>query len=132
MAEAKSRTQWSALRRFLESEAAGGILLIGAAAIALVLANSGLHDVYHHLLHDEIAPPIAPRAAPLSLHWLINDGLMAVFFLLVGLEIKREFIDGRLATWDRRTLPVVAAAVGMALPALIYLLIAGGQPALRG
>ncbi len=121
----------SALRRFLESEAAGGILLIGAAALALVLANSGLHDFYHHLLHDEIGPAIAPRAAPISLHWLINDGLMAVFFLLVGLEIKREFLDGRLASWDRRTLPVIAAAAGMALPALLYLLVAGGQPALR-
>ena len=121
----------SALRHFLDSEAAGGILLIGATAIALVLANSGLHDVYHHLLHDVLGPPIAPRAPPLSLHMLVNDGLMAIFFLLVGLEIKREFLDGRLATWERRRLPVIAAAVGMAVPALIYLLVAGERPELR-
>jgi len=94
---------------------------MAAAAIALVIANSPLAPAYSHTLHLDVGP--------LSLlHW-INDGLMALFFLLVGLEIKREFLDGELATWPRRVLPGLAAAGGMIVPALIYLAINAGQPA---
>jgi len=107
----------SALRHFLASEAAGGIVLMAAAALALIVANSGLAEAYHHALHDPIGPVTA--------HLVINDGLMAIFFLFVGLEIKREFVDGRLATWRQRRLPMIAAAAGMAVPALFYLLVAG-------
>jgi Na+:H+ antiporter, NhaA family len=111
----------SALREFLKSEAAGGLLLMAAAALALVAANSPLAQAYGHILHAETGPTLSPKLGPMTVHLWINDGLMAIFFLLVGLEIKREFVDGRLSTWDRRRLPVIAAAVGMALPALIYL-----------
>ena len=121
----------SALREFLNSEAAGGVLLIAAAALALMVANSGLHHTYHDLLHAEIGPALSARLGPTTLHLLINDGLMAIFFLLVGLEIKREFVDGRLVTWEKRRLPVLAAASGMALPALIYLAFTSGNPALE-
>src|SRR5687767_15084832 len=111
----------SARREFLRSEAAGGIVLMGAAALALIAANSPLAETYRHLLHFETGPALSPKLGPMTVHLWINDGLMAVFFLLVGLEIKREFLDGRLSTWDRRRLPVIAAAVGMAVPALLYL-----------
>lgn len=112
----------SALRDFLRSEASGGILLMAAAALALVVANGPLADGYFSALHVMIGP--------MSLaHW-INDGLMSLFFLLVGLEIKREFLDGHLSTWSDRALPALAAAAGMICPAVIYLWIAGSTPGL--
>jgi len=120
----------SALRRFLGSEAVGGILLIAAAALALIIANSGLSEAYLGLLHAEAGPVLSPKLGPMTVHLWINDGLMAVFFLLVGLEIKREFRDGNLATWDRRRLPLIAAAIGMIVPALIYLFVVSGNPVL--
>ncbi|MDB5698691.1 MAG: nhaA [Alphaproteobacteria bacterium] len=115
------------LANFLESEAGGSILLIACAASAVVLANSRFADLYHHLLHRPIGPALSARLGPLTPHLLINDGLMALFFLLVGLEIKREFADGHLATWKQRRLPVLAAAAGMAAPAAIYLVAVGGR-----
>lgn len=97
-------------------------MLLFAAALAMALANSPLSEVYVETLHAQIGPMSAQ-------HW-INDGLMALFFLLVGLEIKRELVDGHLANWSDRTLPALAALGGMAVPALIYLLIAGSTPGL--
>ena len=120
----------SALRDFLASEAAGGLLLMAAAALAMIAANSPLQETYHHLVHIETGPVLTPKLGPMTVHLWINDGLMAVFFLLVGLEIKREFVDGRLSTWERRRLPVIAAAVGMAVPAFIYLGVTAGTPGL--
>lgn len=120
----------SALREFLESESAGGLLLMGAAALAMLIANSPLGEMYHHAMHAVTGPILTPKLGPMTVHLWINDGLMAVFFLLVGLEIKREFVDGRLATWNQRRLPMIAAAAGMAVPALIYLAIAGSTPGL--
>ncbi|MCB4825196.1 Na+/H+ antiporter NhaA [Roseicella aerolata] len=115
----------SMLRRFLDSEASGGLVLMAAAALALLLANSALASLYFEALHLYLGP--------LSLQHWINDGLMAVFFLFVGLEIKREFLDGQLATWSRRALPGIAAAGGMAVPALIYAAFNWNDPAtLRG
>src|SRR5262245_40674290 len=115
----------SALRTLLSSEAGSGIVLMAAAGLALIVANSPLSAAYFGILEA--------YAGPLSiLHW-INDALMALFFLLVGLEIKREFLDGQLSTWPRRILPGVAAAGGMIVPALIYVAINAGEPAnLRG
>ena len=111
----------SIFREFLDSEAAGGIILMAAAALALIVANSPLAEAYFDTLHAYLGP--------LSVsHW-INDGLMAVFFLLVGLEIKREMLDGQLSTWPRRVLPGVAAAGGMLVPALVYVAINRDNPA---
>jgi NhaA family Na+:H+ antiporter len=124
MADVKGARPPSALRAFLRSEAAGGVVLMGAAALALVVANSPLAEAYRRFLHLETGPVLSSKLGPMTLHLWINDGLMAVFFLLVGLEIKREFVDGRLSTWERRRLPVIAAAVGMAMPALAYLAVA--------
>jgi len=116
----------SALRDFLNSEAAGGLILMVAAAAALVFANAPIASGYFAVLESHIAG--------LSiLHW-INDALMAVFFLLVGLEIKRELLDGHLSTAARRILPGLAAAGGMVGPALIYIALNAGSPdnTLRG
>ncbi|MFK7843210.1 MAG: Na+/H+ antiporter NhaA [Sphingorhabdus sp.] len=120
----------SALRDFLRSEAAGGILLMFAAALAMIVANSPLYDMYHHFLHELKGPTLSSKLGPMTPHLWINDGLMAIFFFLVGLEIKREFVDGRLNTWERRRLPVLAAAAGMVVPAVIYLFIVKDVPAL--
>ena len=114
-----ARRPISLLRGFLDSEAAGGLILMGTAAVALVVANSALAPAYFDALGAYVGP--------LSVgHW-VNDGLMAVFFLLVGLEIKREMLDGQLASWSNRALPGIAAAGGMLVPALIYLAFNGGS-----
>jgi NhaA family Na+:H+ antiporter len=118
---------------FFQHEAAGGVLLVAAAVAALVVSNSPLEWLYDRLLDT----PVGVRAGPLALEkplllW-INDGLMAVFFFLVGLEIKRELLQGELSTFGQAALPAVAALGGMAVPALIYVAInAGDAAALRG
>jgi Na+:H+ antiporter, NhaA family len=120
----------SALREFLRSEAAGGVILMLVAALAMVVANSPLAVTYFHAVHIVIGPELTPKLGPMTVHLWINDGLMAVFFLLVGLEIKREFVDGHLSTWADRRLPVIAAIGGMIVPAIVYLTVAGANPAL--
>ncbi|WBV41392.1 Na+/H+ antiporter NhaA [Pseudoroseomonas cervicalis] len=115
----------SAMRRFLDSEASGGLVLMAVAALAILTANSPVAPAYFGALHSYVGP--------LSLQHWINDALMALFFLMVGLEIKREMLDGQLSTWGRRILPGVAAAGGMAAPALVYVAFNAGDPmALRG
>jgi NhaA family Na+:H+ antiporter len=123
----------SALRDFLRGEAAGGVVLIAAAALAMLAANlPATADLYHRLVHLETGPTLARNLGPMSVHLWINDAAMALFFLLVGLEIKREVVDGRLASAERRRLPFIAAAAGMVVPAFAYLAIVGNRPALQG
>ena len=110
-------------------ERLAGLLLIAAAAVALLLANGPWADAYHHLLEARIGPAM-PRLGVMSVEQWIADGLMAIFFLLVGLEVKREWIEGRLAGAAERRLPIIAAAAGMAVPALVYLGVTGFDPAL--
>ncbi|MCY7271230.1 MAG: Na+/H+ antiporter NhaA [Sphingomonas bacterium] len=110
-------------------ERAAGLLLIAAAALALVLANSPLAETWHHLLEAPLGIAL-PQIGMLTPHLLVADGLMAIFFLLVGLEVKREWYEGRLSTPSDRRLPIIAAACGMAVPALVYLLVVDFQPEL--
>ncbi len=113
----------SILRAFIHNAASGGIVLMASAALALIVANSPLAETYEDVLHVEVAGLSV-------LHW-INDALMALFFLMVGLEIKREMLDGELSSWPRRILPGGAALGGMIGPAIIYLafnLGEGGHP----
>jgi NhaA family Na+:H+ antiporter len=105
----------STFQRFAEAEASGGLVLMASAAVGMAVANSLLASGYAELLHTKIAGLDV-------LHW-INDGLMALFFLLVGLEIKRELLAGELDSWPRRALPFIAALGGMIAPALIFLAI---------
>ena len=109
------------IRRFLGSPSSAGLILIAAAIGALALANSPIGPGYATMLHA--------RFGPLSLEQWINDGLMTLFFLVVGLEIKGEMLEGELSTWPRRILPGIAAAGGMIVPALIYLVLNRGPTA---
>jgi NhaA family Na+:H+ antiporter len=102
----------SVFQRFVESEASGGLVLMGSAVLGMIVANSVFASDYDHILHTEVGGLSV-------LHW-INDGLMALFFLLVGLEIKREMLVGELDSWPRRALPLIAALGGMIAPALIF------------
>jgi NhaA family Na+:H+ antiporter len=119
------------LRKLLGGDAAAGVLLILVAVGAMLVANSPLAQGYHDLFHGKLGwTPIAKLD---TLHLWINDALMAVFFFVVGLEIKREVLDGELSSPARRRLPIVAAIAGMALPAAIYLGVAGTEyPGHRG
>ncbi|HEX4847997.1 MAG TPA: Na+/H+ antiporter NhaA [Novosphingobium sp.] len=118
----------SAVIRLFGGEAGAGVLLITVAVLAMVAANSPLAHGYHALFHGPLG--WSPIAKLNTLHLWINDALMALFFFVVGLEIKREVLDGELASAERRRLPVLAAAAGMAVPALTYLAVAGGEPGL--
>ena len=119
----------TAIMRLFGAEAGSGLLLILVAGAAIMLANSALAANYHDLFHHRLGwTPIAKLD---TLHLWINDAAMAVFFFVVGLEIKREVLDGQLSNPARRRLPVLAAMAGMAVPALVYMAIAGATPSLR-
>jgi NhaA family Na+:H+ antiporter len=121
------------LEELWRHDAAGGVLLMTAAALALVLDNSFLAWLYDGLLATPVVVQVGALLIDKPLLLWVNDGLMAVFFFLVGLEIKRELLEGRLSSWREAALPAIAALGGMVVPALIYLAIAGGDPtAARG
>jgi NhaA family Na+:H+ antiporter len=118
---------------FVQHEAAGGLVLMAAALAALVACNSPLAWLYDRFLDTPVGVRVGPLALDKPLLLWINDGLMVVFFLLVGLEIKRELLRGELSTFGQALLPALAAAGGMAVPAAIYAAINAGDPAaLRG
>ena len=108
------------IQEFLHQEASGGILLIIATVIALAWANSPFADSYHHLWHTYIKIDVGGVGLNYSLHHWINDGLMVIFFFVVGLEIKREMLVGELSSAKKAALPIAAALGGMIFPALIY------------
>jgi NhaA family Na+:H+ antiporter len=108
------------IERFLAIEAASGIVLLVAAAIALAWANSPFQESYQHLWHTPLGLRVGPWSFERDLHFVINDGLMTVFFFVVGLEIRREMHGGELSELRRAALPLAAALGGMLAPALIY------------
>jgi len=116
------------LRDFLQKESAGGITLIVAAALALAIANSPFAAGYFGLLDVPVVAGIGAGVIDKPLLLWINDGLMAVFFFLVGLEVKREALAGQLNSWNKASLPLMAAIGGMALPAAIFIAFNLGTP----
>ncbi|WON77625.1 Na+/H+ antiporter NhaA [Serratia sp. UGAL515B_01] len=119
------------IRQFLRQEAAGGIILIVAAVVALLMANTPLQGVYQAFLNLPVMVKISSLEIAKPLLLWINDGLMAIFFLVVGLEVKRELMQGSLAGRDKAIFPAIAALGGMLVPALIYLLFNGADEVTR-
>jgi len=119
-------------QEFAKLEASGGILLIGCTVAALIWANSPWAGSYFHLWHTDLTFGFAGARLSEPLHFWINDGLMALFFLLVGLEIKREMLVGELASFRKAALPIAAALGGMIVPAGFYVLFNHGGPGASG
>jgi NhaA family Na+:H+ antiporter len=122
----------SVLKEFLQKESTGGLLIIGAAALAMLAENSPLKPLYDAWLSTPVGVQFGTFGLNKPLLLWINDGLMAVFFFLIGLEIKREFLAGELADRSRVILPAIAAAGGMAVPALVYVAFNLGDAAALG
>jgi NhaA family Na+:H+ antiporter len=117
------------IEEFIQLESAGGILLVAVAVLALVVANSPLSELYQRVLDMRVAVIVGQIELDKTLLLWINDGLMAVFFLLVGLEVKREFVEGELSSVQQASLPIIGALGGLVVPALIYVYINGGDEA---
>ena len=120
------------LRRFIDHEATGGLLLAVAALFAILLVNAGLNDTYRALLEQHVRIGVGTLTLDKSLHHFINDGLMAIFFFLVGLEIKREVLEGNLSTPSQIVLPAAAAIGGIIVPSGIYAFFNWGNAATIG
>jgi NhaA family Na+:H+ antiporter len=120
------------VNKFVKNETAGGIVLFGAAVLALIVANSPLQDIYHQLWQYPFGFTFAGIEISKTLHHWINDGLMSVFFFVVGLELKREIIAGELSNLRKAALPLAAGAGGMIFPAAIYVFFNLGTPGING
>jgi NhaA family Na+:H+ antiporter len=124
------RSVFAPVRALFVGDASAGILLILVAAGAMLAANSVFADAYDQLINGKFG--WYPHAKLSSIHYIVNDGLMALFFFVVGLEIKREIVCGQLADAQSRRLPLVAAIAGMAVPALVFMAVSGGGEYTKG
>jgi Na+:H+ antiporter, NhaA family len=122
----------SPFTRFARTEAAGGIVLLASTIAALIWSNSPWHDTYHQLLETKVTVGFGSFVVSENRHHWINDGLMSLFFFLVGLEIKREFLIGELSSLRRAAFPFIAALGGLIVPAIIYISLAGDAQFSRG
>ena len=120
------------IERFIHAETSSGLLLLICGVLALAIAHSPLFDAYHHFWETPFRIGLGNSMMVKSLHHWINDGLMVIFFFVVGLEIKRELLVGELSTAKKAALPVIAALGGMVAPALLYTVFNAGTPAERG
>jgi len=120
------------IEEFIHRQTTSGLLLMSTAIIALVLANSLFGEAYQNLLHIPLAFSVGDWGIKMTLHHWVNDGLMAMFFLVVGMELKREILVGELADLRQAALPVIGAIGGMAMPALIYFAINYDTAGARG
>ena len=118
----------SFIEEFIKKESSSGFLLILATILALIFSNTLLAPYYESFLHIPVSVQIGSLSLDKSLHHWVNDGLMAIFFLVIGLEVKREVLEGHLSTVKQMVLPVVAAIGGMAVPAAVYIYFNGGDP----
>ena len=116
------------IRSFLKTESASGILLIIFSILAIILANSELSDFYYSIKNSYLSINFESFQIKETVHHWVNDGLMAIFFLVIGLELKREMINGQLSTFSKVLLPGIAAIGGMAVPAIIYIIINKNNP----
>lgn len=121
--------RFAVLLTFLRSESTGGLFLAAAAVFAFGWSNGPAADLYHHLVTLPIGISVGERALFLPIERWVNDGLMALFFLTVSLEIRREITEGQLAGWSRAAAPGIAAFGGMVVPALIFVAFNWGNSA---
>ncbi|MDQ8005763.1 MAG: Na+/H+ antiporter NhaA [Pedobacter sp.] len=127
-----NKSNTSVFKNFFNSEKTGGIILLFCVSISLIIANSDIAIHFEHLLKTSIGFNLANASLNYSISVWVNDGLMAIFFLLVGLEIKRELIGGELSSVQKASLPVLAALGGMLVPAGIYFVINNGTETAGG
>ena len=123
---------YTPFEHFLHAQTTTGLILIGMTIIALIVANSPLYEAYQHLTHTKIELDIGSLQIKNSIHHWINDGLMAIFFFMIGLEIKREILVGELSNIKVAILPILAALGGMLVPALIFMSINAGDIGAKG
>jgi NhaA family Na+:H+ antiporter len=117
------------IRNFLKMESAGGIVLMAAAVLAMIAANTGAAGLYSYFIETPVEVRVGALQIAKPLILWVNDGLMAIFFFLVGLELKREFLEGELSRPANVLLPVVGAIGGMAVPVAVYLFVNQDDPA---